>query len=238
MTDDEIIQSAIVHAKSIRAAIASEFTCKVKYPPTQTPSSIFMAGSPGAGKTEVAKELERISYDVVGKPVIRIDPDEFRAHFSNYNGSNSHLFQRAIIPIVERVLDKVLINRQEFILDGTLSNFDIAKKNISRSLDRERDVDIFYVFQEPEISWKFVLAREVIEGRRILPETFVDQFFSSRSCVNLLKQEFGDKISVNLVVKNYDQSVGNVLFGIQSIDEHIGNAYNPRDLLELIYSLM
>ena len=53
-----------------------------------------MAGSPGAGKTEVSKafaalleELPAQGFDGLGK-VLRIDPDDYRAYLPGYTGSN------------------------------------------------------------------------------------------------------------------------------------------------------
>ena len=53
-------------------------------------TAIFMAGSPGAGKSEVAQALGEI-YD----NLVIIDADEFRKQFPDYNGKNSSKFQKA-----------------------------------------------------------------------------------------------------------------------------------------------
>ena len=55
-----------------------------------------MAGSPGAGKTEAAKEIIAQLEARPGAPkILRIDPDELRGEFPGYMGSNSWLFQLA-----------------------------------------------------------------------------------------------------------------------------------------------
>ena len=51
--------------------------------------AVFMAGSPGAGKTEVATGLAEIF-----KNVVIIDADVFRSCFPGYNGHNSDEFQK------------------------------------------------------------------------------------------------------------------------------------------------
>src|SRR5690554_6342708 len=71
--------------------------------------------------------------------VIRLDPDNLRCKFPGYNGANSYLFQRAISVIIERALDYAFQGKQSFLLDGTLSKLDIAKKNIQGCLDRKRN---------------------------------------------------------------------------------------------------
>ena len=135
-----------------------------------------MSGSPGAGKTESSKEL--VASISNGKDsVLRLDPDELRDEFKEYDGSNSYLFQRAVVILVERALDFIFKDNQSFILDGTLASYGVAERNIQRSLDKGRDVLIIFVYQRPELAWEFVQAREKVEGRKISPEHFVAQFF-------------------------------------------------------------
>ncbi|MBF4349020.1 zeta toxin family protein, partial [Vibrio anguillarum] len=144
--------------------------------PEESPASVFMSGSPGAGKTESSKELVASITDDQTQ-VLRIDPDDLRVEFEDYDGSNSYLFQRAVVTLVERAMDYIFKNDQSFLLDGTLSSYHVAEKNIQRSLDKNRDVLIIFVYQRPELAWEFVNAREKVEGRKILPEHFVEQFF-------------------------------------------------------------
>ena len=56
------------------------------------------------------------------------------------------------------------------------------------------------------LAWEFVQAREASEGRRILPETFVEQYFAAREVVNRLKREYGKDIQIDLLLKNNDNS--------------------------------
>ncbi|MGU9958140.1 MAG: zeta toxin family protein [Arenicellales bacterium WSBS_2016_MAG_OTU3] len=51
-----------------------------------------------------------------------------------------------------------------------------------------RTVQILYVYQEPILAWNFVQSREAVEGRRILPEHFIKQYFAARDVVNKLKK--------------------------------------------------
>ena len=56
------------------------------------------------------------------------------------------------------MIDLVLAQGQSFILDGTLSDYGRAKRNIERSLKRRRAVAILYVYQSPLLAWEFVQA--------------------------------------------------------------------------------
>lgn len=73
-------------------------------PMASHPVSIFMAGSPGAGKTEVSKELVK-EFD--RKPM-RIDADELRALCPDYVGTNAHLFQKAANKAINVLYDYAL----------------------------------------------------------------------------------------------------------------------------------
>lgn len=183
--DERLKQKAIEFARNNKKRIARELTDPAIYLPEDEPVSVFMAGSPGAGKTEASISLlEALETD--GANVLRIDPDELRARFSDYDGSNSWLFHAAVSILVERIHDEALRQKQSFILDGTLASYKVAEKNIERSLSKGRVVQILYVYQDPKLAWQFVLAREGKEGRRIRREDFIEQYFSARENVNKL----------------------------------------------------
>lgn len=207
MTDEELAieARAIEFAKANRTRIAREAACTRTYPGENSPTSVFMAGSPGAGKTEVSKAFIEIITDL-GIPTLRIDPDDFRRHFPEYNGNNSRLFQRGVNSIVERLHDLVLKQRQSFLLDGTMANFAVAKRNIERSIRLNRYACIIYVYQDPSLAWEFVKARELTEGRNIPKAEFLRQLFAARETVLELKRMFRHQLAVDVIVKNNDGS--------------------------------
>ena len=55
--ENKIIQSAIIFAKKERKDIANKLTNTTIFVPDTIPISVFMAGSPGAGKTEFSKNF-------------------------------------------------------------------------------------------------------------------------------------------------------------------------------------
>ena len=200
---------------------------------SKTLVSIFMAGSPGAGKTEASKAfLEEIGAD----NVLRLDPDELRELIPGYTGDNSYLFHRAVSFIVERTLDHAFKNKQSFLLDGTLASYDVAEKNIERSIRKGRKVLILFVYQKPEYAWEFVEAREKLEGRRILPNTFIDQFFASQNVIKELKLKFGSQIKVDLLVKNNKGRTRFYHDNVQAIEHHLDEKFTREDLQSLIES--
>ena len=235
MTPDEerIAQEAWDYAKKHRTEIARRLTDPADFIPEANPVSVFMAGSPGAGKTEASIALLKLK-GADGAKILRIDPDELRETLPGYDGANSWLFQRAVTPIVERVHDLALKQGQSFLLDGTLSNYSVAERNTQRSLDKRRTVQILYVYQEPEQAWKFVQARETAEGRRIQPEDFVRQYFAAREVVSRLKAEFGKDIRVDLLMKNNDGTDRFYRNGVDRIDNHIPEKYSVADVRRIL----
>jgi hypothetical protein len=135
---------------------------------------------------------------------------------------------------VERIHDKALSQSQSFVLDGTLSRYAKAEENINRSLRRERAVAILYVYQDPLLAWQFVQAREKVEGRKINPEHFIEQYFGARDAVDRLKATFRKQIEVDLLIKDTDNSVMHYKANIDKIDNHIPEKYDLSALEKLL----
>jgi len=231
--EKEIKDRAEEFARKHKKSIAKEATNPKTYLPDEFPVSVFMAGSPGAGKTESSRNLiERLTKD--SHSVLRIDPDDLRSRFTEYSGDNSFLFMGATSIIADKIHDFALENKQSFIFDGTLSNLERSKENINRSLEKKRFVQIVYVYQEPIQAWNFVKAREIKEGRRVPRDAFIEQYFKARENVNGLKKEFGFAIRVDLVVKNIDGTDFSYRENIDIIDNHIPEKYTRGDLEKLI----
>lgn len=233
MTEEEkrISDGALKYARKNKKKISRRLTNPEQYPPESNPVSVFMAGSPGAGKTEASIELLANFPD---DPVIRIDPDDLRNEFPGYTGDNAWLFQGAVSVLVDRTLDQVYKKKQSFLLDGTLSNYAIAHRNIERSLDKGRTVQILYVYQQPQLAWTFVIAREAAEGRRIHLQDFIHQYFAAREVVNRLKEEFGKDVSVDLLVQNNDNTSRWHMADVGQIDDHIDDPYTSGELEKLL----
>ena len=229
--EQHIWDEAIAFARSNKKAIGRRLTTKEQYPPEEEPVSVFMAGSPGAGKTEASIALVNFFADTA---ILRIDPDELRNEFATYTGGNSWLFQGGVSILVEKVLDNAIEQKQSFLLDGTFSNLGVARRNVERSLNRGRFVQILYVYQNPVLAWEFVKAREEAEGRRIGSEHFVDQYFAARDVVNALKLEYGGDIHVDLLLKHIDNSGRLYKAGVDKIDYHIPEQYTRADLTAML----
>lgn len=225
--EEKIQEAALKYARDNKKEIARRLTDRTVYQAEADPVSVFMAGSPGAGKTEASIELIA-SLD--GPPIIRIDPDDLRNEFPEYTGGNAWLFQGAVSILVDKIHDMVLSQSQSFLLDGTLSNYEIALKNMQRSLKRHRTIQILYVYQAPLLAWEFVKAREAREGRHIGPKHFIEEYFGAREVVNRLKAELGKNVRLDLLMKNNDNSHRFYKAGVDQIDYHIPERTSRRGL--------
>ena len=234
MSENEIKERAIAFAKANKKVIAKRYTDKNVYPAESHPISVFMAGSPGAGKTESAEALIAKFSD--SHSVLRIDTDLLRAEFKEYDGFNSSLFQAATSILADKIHDLALEQKQSFIFDGTLSNFERSIENIERSLSakRNREVFIIYVYQDPLQAWDFVKQRAIKDGRYIPREAFIEQYFSARKNVNKIKELYLSKVKVDVVIKNIDGSVLKYIENAQSIDSEVKEQYSKSTLQQII----
>lgn len=226
MSDEDVKAEAETWARQNKKAFAKTFTDISRYPGEKAPVSVFMAGSPGAGKTESSKALVK----ELGNGFLRIDPDDFRTSIPGYNGANSWLFQGAISILLSKVLDLAFDQKQSFLLDGTLSNLEQAKRNVERSLAKDRRVLILYVYQEPQQAWNFVVAREMMEGRHIPKDRFVEQFLAAHSVVRELKVKFGADVTIDVILKNIDGSRQRYLANVSDLNVAVPLAYSAEQL--------
>lgn len=204
--------------------------------------SVFMAGAPGAGKTEFSRCLIRDMFGLDTNLIVRIDPDEIRMQIPMYIEGRAELFNRATVKAVELLVDHCFDRKfdKSFLLDGTLSNGEIARKNIDRALRRDRKVLIYFVYKDPLVAWHFTQVREIEEGRNIPKESFIDQYFGSMENINNLKLEYGAKVQVDLVQLSAPNPDNPQItdyrfdFNITSVDGYIKTKYSKNQLIELL----
>lgn len=196
--------------------------------PDRVPTTVFMAGSPGAGKTEVSSNLLK---DLGG--AIRIDADEIRSLCVGYTGENAHVFQEAATKGVHILFDHAIEKKLNMILDGTFAYGD-AIKNIDRSLSHGRTTQIIFVYQDPLQAWEFTKRREVLEHRRVTKEVFVNAFFASQENVRKVKQLYGKKVGLTLVIKNIKDDLRQMELNIESIDPFLKQKYTRDELISLL----
>jgi predicted ABC-type ATPase len=228
--EEKLIEEAYQYIKEHKLELVERFDNPKIYRPDEHPVSLFMAGSPGAGKTEASKRLVE---QFGGNLPVRIDADDIREIFPNYNGTNSHIFQRACTLAINHLFGYVIHNNINVLLDGTFA-YERAMENIERSLKHNRRVVIYYLYQDPSVAWKFTQIREAKEGRRVSMEIFINSFLRARENVALAKTHFGDKIIINLIIKNFTTNFEQVYTNADSIDKYIPKMYTKEELEKLL----
>ena len=206
--------------------------------PVETRSALFLAGSPGAGKTEIAHSLIKHNPKM---SFVHIEQDKIKEMLPGYTGLNAPDYQKPATRGLGKVLKHVMKEGYNFILDTTLSHQQIAHDNIKKAIRKGYKIEVYFVYQDPIHAWNFVRKREQAEGRVVPKESFAKQFVESRVVVNNLKKELGKNIELHIVIKTVDDS-GNIVnikyeFNKESIDNHIKSVYSENQILDLIQSL-
>jgi len=191
-------------------------------------TAIFMAGSPGAGKTEVAAGLADLNENFC-----MIDADAFRTQFPGYNGKNSSEFQRGASKLVDLAFTEAIKKGYSFILDGTFA-IERAHENIERVLKRGYFVRIYYVYQNPIIAWNFTKSRELAEGRVVPKERFINAFFKSRENLMLVKARFKEEVEIHIVMKDYQNAISEIHFDMDNVDMILPPLYTAQKLEVLL----
>lgn len=222
---------AVQWVKKNKALILEIFADPKKFPTEEHPLTIFMAGSPGAGKTETAKAvIKRLPF-----PVVHIDADAIRAMIPGFTGANASVFQAAATVGVEKLYDHVLAQKLSAIVDTTFTPFAKAQSNVSRSIKKDRSVLIIYVYQDPVQAWKFAKARELVEGRVIPRSSFITQFLGAPLCVNRMIEDWGQYVQAYVVRKDVLTQKSEEYFElVQKIEDVVDIRYTMSDLKKII----
>jgi predicted ABC-type ATPase len=236
----KLAEQAAEYVKKYSEKVIGDFLGDAVYSSDERPISVFMAGSPGAGKTEISTKLledfNKIGQELNQDPnfrMMRIDGDEIRAKLPGYTGNNSYIFQKAITIAVEKIHTYSLENSKSFILDTTFTGKN-SLLNIERSVKRNRMVIINYIYQYPLVAWEVVKQRELVEGRHIPKESFIDQLFAALENVRDAQKKFGRDIGVWFVERNYASDDTRVLIDISNIDAYISIPFTKSQLRKLL----
>jgi hypothetical protein len=144
VSGDEILLSeeAARYVRNHRRELIEHFASPSYYQPDTRPITLFMAASPGAGKTEISKNL----VDSFRSKPVRIDADEIREWIPDHHGVDANVYQKAATDGVNKLYDHVRRKRLNTIIDGT------------------------FAYQDPLASWNFTKEREKLESRNVLKD--------------------------------------------------------------------
>jgi predicted ABC-type ATPase len=230
MNETELAAQAVEFVKKNKKQFISHVIDQYVGDTGDRPVAIFMAGTPGAGKTEIAKSLLAL-FEYIP---VRIDADEFRDLIPGYTGANSEIVQGAASLAVEKAMDAVIDKQIPFILDATFA-IGKATANIKRAYRHEYETQICFVYQDPISAWEFTKRREKKEGRRVPKDVFINAYFASRENVKAVKKEFGDKILLRVIIKNYTTNTHKTYDNVQDIEAILPKLYNKDELGEMLH---
>lgn len=191
------------------------------YHSSDNPTAIFMAGLPGAGKTEFLNNLS-----IYGDEFITIDLDFLVSQIYGYSPENYYNYRKAGNILVSALLDKVLKQHISFALDGTFAHPQ-ALKNIERALKHGFEVDLFFIAQTPKISWKNTQARRLVTGRPIDYDGFTKTCHSIIPNLQEVRKSFQNDPNfffqvIQRISPNHYESISN----IQKVDTFLTEKYN------------
>jgi hypothetical protein len=227
------VQEAIDYVKTHKKFLIEEFCNLSQYPPSLKPFTLFMAGSPGAGKTEFSRALIReIQLKDFRHKILRLDVDELRDLIPFYTGNNSDQIQPAVTLLFDKIFDRIHQNCQNALVDGTFSG-PKSLENVQRALNRSRNVGIIYLYQDPFVAWEYTKKREKIEGRTVPKEVFIRGYFESRKNVIEAKDRFGDRVEVDIFIKDKKNDYQKrAEFNVKSMDQYLKEEYTSEFLLQ------
>ena len=226
--------TAVKFIKDNKKLLIEKFASPQVFTSREEPITIFMAGVPGAGKTEISKNIIK---EKEIKPV-RIDADDIRKLFKDigYNGTNSDIFQQACSHGVDKLFDYVQYKKLHAIVDGTFASNN-SIKNVERVIGRGRKVFIYFIYQDPEIAWKITKGREIKEGRSVPEEAFINAYTSSIKNVNEAKAIFKNEIELNIIIKNAQDNLEKQHLNKDKVDSFIEKVYSKNEIRDIIKKL-
>jgi len=179
-------------------------------------SCIFLAGAPGAGKTEF---LESILQELQENFVV-IDIDKYRSLFKWYNWENASKYQSLSVKVADKIISYCFKNNLNFIFDGTFRNYNKVQENFWQCKKHDRKAIVALIFQDPRVSFYWTFLRKLKKRRNVPIDVFINGFYGSIENVFRAKQDFS-KIEILIASKKY--SLVNKHKFTRSIDYKISN---------------
>ncbi len=131
--------------------------------------AFFMAGIPGAGKTEFTQNTIKEE----SPELISIEHDQLVEYIDGYRPEDYYKYRKAGSVLVTRIFSECLKHDYGFVFDGTLSHENGAR-NINKCLKHGYQVIVVYISQASSAAWELTQARELVRNRAIERSGFVE----------------------------------------------------------------
>jgi len=169
--------------------------------PSEEKYVIFTAGMSGVGKTEFATFLKEEIDNI-----LHIDTDEIRKFFApiGYDGQNSDDFQKVASRGFAELFSYAMKKNYSMILDSNLASTTQAKQNIERLLKRGYNIQIVYLYNNPDVCFEYATQREVVTHRRVPKDVFIRSNENSYQTILEIKSLFKEQVTLNFIDKRDD----------------------------------
>ena len=204
--NEEIIKQSIAYLNQNKREFLTTYTKDIVSSIDKV--AIFTAGMSGVGKTELAIFLKEENPEL-----LHIDTDEIREFFRpiGYNGQNSALYQKVASRGFSELFTYSLKNGYSLIMDSNFANIEMAVLNIRRLLKKSYKIEIFYLYDYPQLCYEYATRREVVTYRKVPKDVFVRSNINSYKTILEIKKLFGEKIELTF----FDKRNGNIYLNIK-----------------------
>jgi hypothetical protein len=172
------------------------------FPPIPHKTAFFMAGIPGAGKTEFVDQAIRDSMP----RLVPLEHDKLVEYIDGYRPENYYNYRKAGSVLVTKVFDTCIRSGYGFIFDGTLSH-ENGIRNVRKALKAGYEVYIVYILQDPDVAWELTQARELVKKRSIERSGFLNTCAKINENLLSIFRSFRNRPTFNFWVINKSGSL-------------------------------
>ena len=83
------------------------------------------------------------------------------------------------------------------------------------------------------MAWSFTKERELVEGRVVPKDTFINAFFQSRENIEKVKKRHPE-VTLHIIIKDYQNNISEVHFDADNIQLVLPQQYTKQQLEEML----
>ena len=196
--------------------------------------AVFMAGIPGAGKTEFVRN----SKSKIIKDAILIEHDQLVEHIKGYSPENYYDFRKAGSILVTKLFDACLKQGMSFVFDGTLSH-ENGRRNIAKCIKNGYAVLVIYVHQDAKSAWQLTKSRELTKKRAIEKTGFIHTCSIINQNLREIFEQYhtSDQFTFWIIMKNGSPGLENSKLVVYDNAEKKGTMKEVESILTKAYNV-